>query len=284
MDMYGFTVRNWKAELAGFPHEDAFSFDRQRRRVCVADLVTRDFRDGTAAMKDTRVQKAITFGKTRLGMYPNYSPAADICTNAFIETKSLAFANEKIRAYNLKHNLTETDYLARDLAGCTAAGFWEDNGVINYTFICDSRIVIIDNNGKLIFKTADEGPESQGKRSYLDLIVEENGGWENPAARVAIRRDYRNNQKDNYHSFGVLTGEKEAERYIGTGMRPIVDGDYVLAFTDGITDIAFNKENGIEILNPNFSEILIADKPLELQELCQERVNAEGTLVVLKVE
>lgn len=292
--MYGFTVQNPKIRaleiVINLTHlgqkttfrEDSFVYDEQRKIACVADGVTRDFLDGSVVSHDLNGMMKFLNEE-----YPNPSPAreaADICTKTFLETMSLNEANKRIWYYNLKNNLTETDYLAKDLAGCTAAGFLEDNGIINYSFIADSRIAIINNKRNLRFKTPDEGPHSEGKRLYLESRVQENGGWNNSQARIDIRRDYRNNPNNNYFSFGVLTGEKNAERYIETGMQPIRLGDYVLAFTDGITDIAFNRKNGIEVLNQDFYNVLNQDNPSALKRFCQKRVHAEGTLVVYKVE
>lgn len=275
--IYGFNVRNKKMKLAGLPQEDSFAFNEQRKRVCVADLVTRDFKDGCVLSKNIK-----GLIKARLGMYPDYSYAADLCTRAFMETKSLAFANEKIGAYNFLKDLTETNYLGRDLAGCTAAGFWEDEGIINWSFICDSGIAIIGDNGKMKFKTPDEGPHSEGKNLYLESIVRENGGWNNLQARVAIRKNFRNNPELTFFSFGVLTGEEEALSYIQRGAVKSSPRDYVLAFTDGMADIAFGKGFGIPNVDKDFFFYLNQDEPEALKKFCQSKVHSEGTLVVYK--
>lgn len=276
--MYAFNVRNLKAKLAGLPQEDSYAFNEQGRIACVADLVTRDFSDGSVFSRDLK-----GLVKASFGMYPNYSYASDICTRAFMATKSLAFANERIGNYNSQKGLIPTNYLDKDFAGCTAAGFWEEKGLIHCSFIADSRILVIDKNG-IKFKTPDEGPHSEGRVLYLESRVRENGGWNNSEARRVIRRDYRNNPNQGYFSFGVLTGEKNAERYIDERLQPVKVNDYVLVFTDGITDIAFNKKNGIELLNSDFYNLLVQDNSLALRLFCQERVHSEGTLVVHKVE
>jgi len=287
-NMYGFTVQNWRAkalEVAmNLTHlgqrftlkEDSFVYDEQRKIACVADGITRDFLDGSVVTHDLKgVMKFLN------EQYPSPSPAreaADICTKSFMETKSFRQANGLIGEYNHEKGLLETNYLNRDLAGCTAAGFWEEKGLIHWTFIADSRIAIIDKNG-MRFKTPDQGPHSEGRSLYLESRVQENGGWSNSKARRAIRKDYRNNPEDNYFSFGVLTGEETAIPYINDGKEKLDIGDYILAFTDGMADIIFNGNEP----NPNFIDIL-KNNPPKLEKFCRGKVNTEGTLVVYKVE
>ncbi len=313
--MYGFTVRNEKMELARLPSEDAFAFDEQRKIACVADLVTRDFRNGSVLTKNLR-----GLVKARLGMYHDYSAASDICVKAFLETKSLEDANKQIGVYNQEQGLIPTDYLARDLAGCTAAGFWDEKGFLHWQFICDSGIAVVNSLGDLRFRTPDEGPHSKEKNPHLEEILSQQGGFNNTKGRRMIRSQYRNNPQEEF-AYGVLTGEETAIPYIKQGISfypkvtystdrrkvKLETGDYVLAFTDGMADIIFNKNPGViskwDQAPREVEGVIIPPEPIvipeveshffrnlqrgnsyRLENFCQERVRSEGTLVVYKVE
>ena len=291
--MYGFTVQGSKVRtlqvLVNVTHlgkrftlkEDSYAYDEQRIIGCVADGVSRDFLDGSVVTRDLKGMM-----KFLNEAYPSPSPAreaADICTKAFIETGSFLQANGLIGEYNQKEGLLLSNYLDKDLAGCTAAGFYEEQGKINWSFICDSGIAVIDSHGNLKFKTPDEGPHSKEKNPYLEEIVKENGGWSNPQARVAIREEYRNNPHRKY-AYGALTGEVAAMHYVRQGVQDIGLGDYVLAFTDGVGDILFDRKQVIPSLDSSFLNILKQDNPSALKRFCQERVHTEGTLVVHKTE
>lgn len=271
--IYGFTIQNWKAQLAGFPVEDFYAFDRQRKIACVADQVTRDFIDGSVVISD--VNGLI---KTLMGKYPSYA-SADIFTDIYLKTKSFEKANNAIWDYNQEKGLVPTDYLARDLAGCTATGIFEENGFLNWQFLCDAGISILDEDGRLKFKTLDEGPHSKEKNPYLEEILKQHGGFESSEGRVIIRSQYRNNPREEF-AYGVLTGEQSALAYVKNGKEKLNDRDYVLLYTDGVADIIFNGDN----LIPDFVFLLRKNSPSQLKEFCQKRVSSEGTLVVWKVE
>ena len=64
--------------------------------------------------------------------------------------------------YNFDVGLISTDYLGSDLAGCTFAGVFEEDGKLYTLFIADSGIAIAGEEGEVRFKTPDEGPNSKG--------------------------------------------------------------------------------------------------------------------------
>jgi len=303
MVMHGFTVQNRKAELAGFPKEDSYAYDEERKIACVADGITRDFLDGSVVTRDIKGLIKVVMGK-----YPKYAQkASQLCVENFLETQSLEEANKSIKDYNSK-TFKEIDYLAHDLAGCTAAGFYEEDEFLHWQFICDSGIVVIDYHGILRFRTPDEGPHSKEKNPHLEEILSQHGGFNNPEGRRIIRSQYRNNPKE-ISAYGALTGERTAIPYIKSGREKLSPGDYVLAFTDGVADIIFNKNprviskygrasrlniNGIPVppdepwiippVNEDFFNYLKQDNPSNLEKYCKERVHTEGSLVVYKVE
>jgi hypothetical protein len=277
-NMYGFTVQNWKAKLIGFPSEDSYAYDEKRKIACVADGVTRDFLDGNAVTYDL---KGLT--KFLLGKYPEYAKdVADICTKIYLETKSFEFANKSIGFYNQENDLFPTNYLDKDLAGCTVAGVFEDNKKIYWTYIADAGVAIFNKKGDLEFKTKDEGPHSKEKNPHLEEILKNNGGWLSQKGRKIIRSQYRNNPSEPY-SYGVLTGEKEALYYLRKGEEKINPGDYVLVFTDGVREIIF-RENAEDEINEKFVEILTKGDFKKLEKFCKKKIQTEGSLVVYKVE
>lgn len=268
-NMYGFTVKNWKAKLAGFPREDSYSFDENKKIACVADGVTRDFIDGSVVTHDLE-----GLLKCWKGMYPHYS-SADIFTDTYLKTKSFEKANNAIWNYNTQQGLIPTDYLAKDFAGCTAAGIFEKDEFLCWQFICDSGIAIIDSFGNLKFKTPDEGPHSKEKNPHLEEILERYGGFQNPEGRKIIRSQHRNNP-DEKIAYGVLTGEKTAMSYVRKGKEKLNEGDYVLLYTDGVGEIIFNCEK----INQEFRNKLLQNDFKGVKKLCEQRISNEGTLIV----
>jgi hypothetical protein len=84
-----------------------------------------------------------------------------------------------------------------------------------------------------------------------------------------MRRFFRNKPKQKY-SFGVLTGEKEAEEYIRQGESKLEEGDVVLVYTDGLRKPLFSEEGLKLIREREFSK---------LEEFCRQHVDSEGTVV-----
>ncbi len=270
---YGFTFRNWKAKLAGFPQEDSYargsSAVKQKDIACVADGVTRDFIDGSVVTKNLGGLLKFWTGK-----YPKYAQrASQICVKNFMNTESLIEANKAIADYNSK-TFENIDYLGNDFAGCTAAGIVEEEGILDYQFIADSGIAIFEKNGDLKFKTPCEGPNSEGS---IDEEVRRkyNSGFNELKGRAIIRSKYRNNPEEPL-AYGVLTGEKNAENYIRKGTEKINEKDFVLLYTDGVEEIIFkgNEPNG------DFAKLLKENNYDSIENFCKERVATEGTLIV----
>ena len=74
-----------------------------------------------------------------------------------------------------------------------------------------------------------------------------------------VRRDFRNKPHTLYNgkdiSFGVLTGEKEAEYYIVTYKWNLEDIKYICAYSDGCEPFFKTKENIQKIIeNPSIIE------------------------------
>lgn len=270
-EIYGFTVENWKARLAGFPKEDSYAFNEREKIACVADQITRDFID------NTNVTSSLSgLVKAWAGKYPHYH-SADIFAEVYLGTKSFEKANDAIGEYNQEQGLIPPDYLARDLAGCTAAGIFLEGDILNWQFICDSGIAVLNKNGILKFKTPDEGPHSKEKNPYLEEILRQHGGFDSPQGRILIRSKFRNNPQEPF-AYGALTGEETALSYVREGKEVLDKGDFVLLYTDGVGELIF--QNGK--INQNFVSLLKTNNYSVIKHFFQKRVSSEGTLVVYK--
>ncbi len=299
-NMYGFSVQNWKAktlEIAiNATHlgqrftllEDSFAYSEQNKIACVADGVRRDFLDRSVAY--ISFKNLMKFFDLQ---YPSPSPAreaADICVKTFMDNSGLDYsfwiANKKIEESKF-NRLLKCNYLDKDLAGCTAAGFSAvDDYFLNWASINAAGIAILGENGNLRFKSIDDGEHSPEKNPYLEQILNQHGGFNNPEGRKLIRSQYRNNPKEEF-AYGVLTGEATATKYINQGVEEVKTGEFVLLFTDGIRELLFPKdENGREQMkvNDKYLTRILKEDTLGLKRLCRQNVSTEGTLVVWNVK
>jgi len=264
----GFTVENWEEKIIKHPVEDAFKFDKKRGILAVADGVTRDPCEHLSL-----IEEVID--------YPDPSPArkaADIFCGNFVKRadansskikRAFKFANDEIGKWNAKH-IPKPDYVVNDLAGTVASGAIISGSSYHYGFICDCGVAVFDSNGKLKFKTDDEGPTTRDKEIW-PLIRKKLGrdiNWKMPEARRELRSNYRNNPKN--PSFGVLTGEPLAMRYVRVGSGKLDSGDVLMVYSDGVAGIIFSKD---------FSKLIKKGEFPELKDFCQSKVGTEGTLV-----
>ena len=273
----GLTVENWKLRLFRHPNEDAYSIDREEGLVAVADGVTRD--------PISYLPKNNLLGKVKfLRNYPNPSPAK-IASDIFVATFPLVLkdfnaqnrddrairegfkiTNEKIREWN-DNNIPNPDYVLNDFAGCVASGTSHQYGVVHWGYLTDTGIAIFDEKGNLRFRTENQGPDKYDKYIWADKRLK-TIDWKNPEARRIVRRDYRNNPQEK-HSFGVLTGEESAMKYVRTGKEELRPGEHLIVYTDGLESTIFSSE---------FSDALRGGHRA-IKKLCQRNVRTEGTLI-----
>jgi len=282
----GFTSQSEKHKGLGLPIEDSFGFNSSRNIIVVADGVTRDPCVNLPPRKKEFVKN-----------YPNPSPAAkaaEICTKyvrEFLEKKrnltrkdvmsALWGANDKIKEWN-SENMSEPDYLTRDLAGCVASAC-----VINRSakrlyggYVSDCGIAILGVDGRVKFKTIDEGPCKNLKQ--IEGIVKKHGGWNNPNARRIVRREIRNKPHCEYGDigFGVLTGEVAALSFIKTFTRDVSSGDGVLVYSDGVEEVLFNSDGGMK---SDVFRLFKSKNNKKIREYCDSKVKNEGTLVYTEI-
>jgi|TARA_B100002003_G_scaffold211419_1_gene207822 serine/threonine protein phosphatase PrpC len=264
MKIIAFTTHNQKFK---HPEEDAFKYysDKGKILVAVSDGITRDLVKGT---------------------YPNPSPAkiaADLFTNSFIKyikkkkltsnliKETFEDINNKIKYLNKKKN-PNPDYLVNDLWACVAVGGIIKNNYLYYGFIADCGVVIFNKNGKLKFKTRDEGPGMKGSIDN-DLAKKYKTSFNETKGRKIIRSLYRNNIK-NPLAYGAITGEKSFINYLRVGKIKVSKGNYVIFYSDGLKPIIFSN---------NFQNKLKKQDIGGLNKLCDYKVKSEGTLVIISL-
>lgn len=241
--------------------EDYFSVNNLS--FCVADGVTRDDINGNAVEYPETELEAREWIKN----YPNPSgsyKAAKIICDEFIKEinnykeseiteksvkKSINKANECLNTININRKI---DYLKDDLYCCVAVG-----GVItNNTLVCfsigDCHICVLDEYFNLLFETINN--HKQFEEYVNNTYIKQNSfDWNNPKDRVLVRKEYRNNPQMKYKgkdiSFGVLSGEKNAEYYIDTYTVNLENAKFICAYSDGCEAFFENKEKRKQLLN-----------------------------------
>lgn len=227
---------------------------------CVADGVTRDSIYGESIPYPQNRQEVEEWIK----VYPNPSgayEAAKICAESFVEKlweydkkidesvilDAIRIANNKIAKINENRKI---DYLANDLFCCVAVG----GCIIENTLYCfsigDCHITAFDENFNIKFNTINNHKQFE---DYLEIYSKENKyDWNNPKDRVMVRRDFRNKPGKLYNnkeiSFGVLSGEKEAEHYIDVYKVDLSQIKYICAYSDGCEPFFEKKEIAKKII------------------------------------
>ena len=217
---------------------------------CVTDGITRD----PSSPKDFT---GLSCEKV-LEKYPNPSGArfaADIFCESFVESLSknalsldtvrnaFIFGNKKIVELNKKH-IKKVDYLVKDFFGCCASGGVIYKNKLFWGGICDCGIIVYDKHGKIKFQTPNWMKTFENyENKYLR---KKNFDWSMTKYRKMIRSEYRNNVKKIVNnkcvSYGALTGEKEAEKFMNFGEIELSKGDLIIFYTDGFENTTQHKK------------------------------------------
>ena len=250
---------------------------------CIADGVTRDTINGEAVPYPKNEEEAKAWVQT----YPNPSgafEAAKICGDHFIqylkESDLQEFSDTKILEIVKKVNQDifqinknrEIDYLANDYYGCVAVGGYISSNTLYCFSIGDCHIMTLDENGNVQFETINNHKPFE---DYLENIYCKQNmySWNSAKDRIMVRREYRNKPEMKYNgkdiSFGVLTGEKEAEYYIDTYTIDLTNVRYICDYSDGC--------------EPYFQEKETMKKILQKPEMI-EKEGKERTLVIYEYE
>lgn len=250
MLIYTKTFENTNTCNCNFPVEDQFY--TSENEAIIADGITRDS-IGCGNVHDCTPQEIID-------KYPRPSgseKAAKLICNTFSKVsgtliEKLIKCNEKVKELNDKE-IINCDYLENDYYAAVASCFKIENNILDYAYIGDCGIVIYDKSGNIKFQTEDD------KEKYSDPYIRKLGlDWKLPETRAIVRREYRNNleniQDGKCVSFGALTGEESAIKFIKSGSLEIVQGDIVIVYSDGFVNFLHNQEFIKHILDFNKSE------------------------------
>ncbi len=230
------------------PPEDSMSVEG--RIFCVADGITRDPispKDFTNLSIEESLKK-----------YPNPSGArfaADIFCELFIKSlnkkvpslktirNAFIFGNKKIAELNKKH-VKKVDYLVNDFFGCVASGGAVYKNKLYWGGICDCGIIIYDKNGKVKFQTPNwMKPFEDYENKHLR---KKDFNWPMAKYRKMIRSEYRNNAKKIVNnkcvSYGALTGETAAKKFMNFGEIDLNKGDLIVFYSDGFESTVQHKK------------------------------------------
>lgn len=222
------------------PREDALAWDNDLRVFIAADGVTRDWqaiRDGIDA-------------------YPDPSPAAaaaDLVAGTALHNAlqngphsgCLVTTTPNVRALNERLGLWgNCNYLDRDLAGAVAAMAVVDGNDLEMTWIGDCGVAVV-RGGRLAYLT----------RDHLDEVTAYLAAHPAPFddhRRTFVRRDLRNRpgfKPDGREvTYGVITGEPEANHYFEADVFRLLPGDVVATHTDGFRPY-FEREDFLRLLS-----------------------------------
>ena len=169
----------------------------------------------------------------------------------------------------------KVDYLQNDFAACVASAGIISNKTLHYAYVCDCGVCIFDKNGKLKFKTKNEGPNPKIGREITKHPKKYGLSWKDPRCRARTRSHYRNNPKESL-SYGALTGEKTALKFIRTGVKKLNSKDIIIFYSDGFIPIIFSKKFNITKHFPSLEEFFSKNS---------EKIGgSEGTLVTVQIE
>lgn len=230
--------------------------------------------------------------------YPNPSPGGDVARLAAESiTKYLASHNESIvdivdafkqvnkqvASYNAQRGVTNKTVNHRDKqygAAVGSFGFVKDNlfyfGQLNDCGVMafdkeENRELDIINNGQDVLKYF----KKRGGDTRFDAT--------SPSEHVNFRTKIVNNPDAAVDgekiSFGVMTGETIAEKFLRTGVYPIIPGSSIIIFSDGFIPFLYDKD---------FVHCLLSSsKKTEIEKLIEQKIptgekfQKEKTLVMI---
>ena len=277
MLIYKNTFENIKTVNCNFPIEDQFY--ASENEAIVADGITRD----PIGISDFSIYSQKEF----LEKYPRPSgaelAAKKICDTFSDTTGSLTDrlikCNYAVKDLNEEH-IIECDYLENDYYGAVASCISIKNNILDYAYICDCGVIVYNNLGDIKFQTEDD------KELYSDFYINKIGiPWNLPEARKIVRRDYRNNLKNMQDgrcvSYGAITGEESAIKFIKSGQIKLSNGDIVLVYSDGFNKLLHDKEFISQIISFERGQF---ERFIEMKSQSDyERYGKEKTLIIFKI-
>lgn len=254
-----------------YPKEDFYYIDE--KKAIVADGITRD-PIGILNLEDCKgcISK----------FYPRPS-GASIAANTVVETLKNARtgtlfevfkrANKKVKEINEKYNGIY-DYLENDYYSTVASAVQIKENLIEYAYIGDCGIILMDKDKTIKFQT------ENGVKEAIKHFDTKGIPWSNKEARKWIRKNYRNNKNEKY-SYGAFTGEESALLYIKAGILKKEKGDIIILYSDGF----------YPFLKKEFFEIVLTKEQSKIDLYIENKIKQnkkiygeEKTLLIIEIE
>lgn len=197
------------------------------------------------------VADGVTLEPNLLNGYPNPSPAGEaaklFCEAAVAKAEELyqKFSEERlvqvfragnraVGALNTQHGRSKrnSNFWDFDLFAATAAFAVLKGYTLYWASICDSYVLHLGRGCAQKFRSPECWPKMHrhlpADWGSLDVVEQ----------KKRIRKIYRNGigRRGELIGYGVVTGEKAAERYLNHGSLTLEGGDVVALFTDGFEE------------------------------------------------
>lgn len=245
MIIYKKTFENTKRANCNFPVEDQFYTTDSE--AIIADGITRD----PIGISDfsTCTYQEIT------DKYPKPSGselAARLICGIFSKTcgslvDRLIKCNIAVKELNDKY-VKKCDYLENDYYAAVASCISIENDILKYAYIGDCGVIVYDKFGNIKFQTdIDKVIYSDSDKAKVET------SWNLPETRVIVRKKYRNNLNNirdgKCASYGAMTGEDSAIKFIKQGNLKLVEGDIIVVYSDGFVNFLHNQDFIEKLLN-----------------------------------
>ena len=250
------------------PYEDSCKVAFRKPAFVVTDGVTRsaEIGEGNLLMALGAFHAAEAFAQGAIN-----SLQMPVPVDAASLRGAFAAGNQCVEKMNQAYGLTAetTDWFEKDLLGCCAAlGIIDESGTLWYGWIGDCSIAVFDKNDMPRLITPEEVSILEQYREGL--------GLDRTRKMIFWREVLRNHPEKPHLSYGVATGEKEAEPFFHQGSIALYEGDLALFYSDGAKPITIG--------NKKFRDTLRVPMPSwQTIPLHPEEHHSDATIIVIQV-
>ncbi|MEK7195213.1 MAG: hypothetical protein AAB655_00795, partial [Patescibacteria group bacterium] len=258
-------------ERLRLPQEDAWAIDEKNLAFAVAD--------GVHLLPGIEYHR----GKEYPAPSPSGRLAREFCNN-FIKFQkrsgiktAFAKANRSVFRLNKKRAKLSTFLKAGVYYAATAVVGRIKSRIFEWMGICDSSVTVLDSRGKILLFHTDHLHHND-----FDPLLSE---YFHLDQSYMLRTLFRNalSPQGKKLGYGVITGEKAAEKYAWSGKRKMRKGEVIVFATDGfeayLQDDSFRKA----LLRFNKKEVEQAVITLEKHHKNNSEFVSEGTLIAVYV-
>lgn len=248
--------------------EDVFLADQQRGVFAVADGVTRRGYTG-AYPQPSPARLAAEHVVRKLGTLLPHLTTND---EAAVE-KVWHSANNRVRQLNQELGFWDNhDYWGNDYAGAVASCLLLTHDFFLYGFIGDCGVAQLSATGEILWRTPNEV-------HHIEPLVLPDEAAKHTDQLFKWRKEYRNNPQANHPTYGVLTGEAAALKYVRTGRRSYRAGEILILYSDGIEPFLYQ--------DSTFRSLIVDGNQQKLTQYIAARSSPdenkdEKTLIVIK--